>query len=126
MVCCQTSAAVGWPARDGAGRCRCHVSLHGQKELHAVVDAPNLASIRLLRALGFSESAPTLGPAVEQFRFVLLASRHAPTIRTARPDDAPSLRQIHCAAFGRPAEADLVAALYAEGYVVVRWSPRWR
>lgn len=93
--------------------------LHGQKELHAVVDAPNLASIRLLRALGFSESPPPPGPAFEQIRFVLPRLRYSPTIRTARPDDAPSLRQIHCAAFGRPAEADLVAALYAEGYVVV-------
>jgi len=93
--------------------------LHGHKELHAVVDAPNLPSIRLLRALGFCESAPTPGAAFEQVRLVLPRSRYSPTIRPARPDEAASLRPIHCAAFGRPAEADLVAALYAEGYVVV-------
>lgn len=93
--------------------------LHGQRELLAVVDAPNLASIRLLRALGFSESARTPGPAFEQLRFVLPRSRYSPTIRPARPDDSASLRHIHCAAFGRPAEAELVVALQAEGYVVV-------
>ena len=42
-----------------------------------------------------------------------------PSIRTARDEDAPAVRAVHEAAFGRPQEADLVEALDAAGESVV-------
>lgn len=40
-------------------------------------------------------------------------------IRGAGPEDAPAIRRVHEEAFGRPAEADLVDALVAEGLAEV-------
>ena len=40
-------------------------------------------------------------------------------IRAARPEDAAAIRRVHEEAFGRPAEADLVEALEAEGRTVM-------
>lgn len=88
-------------------------------ELHAAIDAPNHASERVLVATGFAAAGSSPGPRYEQRRFVLPRSRYQPRIRQAQPGDAAALRHIHTAAFGRPAEADLVEALIAEGYARV-------
>lgn len=87
--------------------------------LPAAVDAPNRDSERVLRTLGFTLVGRSPGPRHEQLRFALPRTAYRPRIRPARPDDAAALRHIHTAAFGRPAEADLVEALLAGGYATV-------
>jgi len=41
--------------------------------------------------------------------------RPAVHVRAEQPDDAPGIRAVHCAAFGRAAEADLIARLRENG-----------
>jgi putative acetyltransferase len=86
----------------------------GMAELRAAIDAPNVASGRVLERLGF-RSAPS-GDAL--LRFVLPAASHRPRIRAASLSDRAAVRRIHEAAFGRRGEADLVEALEDGGHVV--------